>query len=1293
MMKRILVLLLGFSALAAPAMALTLTVDTPIPSFVLDNGFTLSGSTTPSLASWVDSSTADFMLGKATSVTVADGSVVLSPTLNFTILNGGEPVFKPGTGTDWDLYLLDKHVVRDQGTLYMYYAAASSASAAGSIGLATSSNGIDWNRYSGNPILESGVDSYDKSGLDWPVVLKEGSTWHMWYAGIVSSTDVGICHATSTDGYNWTKGSSNPVLGNGASASDWNGYEVRPCAVAKSASNFTMYYRGLGSGGVHYLGLAVSTDGTTWTESTSNPLYRGETAGWNKGSYDFTTLEEFSGTLRLHGYGGTPAHSLGYATSTDGTTWTDSGAPILLRKDGTTYSSDMMYNDYVDVGEHYYMNMLCVNSTNRTYGGFQVDREGMMGSFVSREYDCGGICTLNDVRFTLDVPAGGAASLYVRWHNLSSEPGEWFSYASAFNHSGVKGKFFQYMVGFAAYKDWFKVRLLDATFDYTVPVETVAVRVDVGNWIPVNGTPALWSINLNLTDGDYNVYVCATDVSGKQAMRTLPFRVDFYRPTGNITLEGGANATNSTTLRYRTAATDTHGVVDMQVSLDPMFTGAQWVPFDTSGSVVWTDVDGAVTIYAKYRDGAGRESLTFSDAITVDTTPPTGGVSIAGGADYTNARDVSLAISWADLTEVTSMRISNRADLAGAKWRDPAPTVDWTLEDLDGERTVYVQLLDALGWVSTVSDGILMDRVEPDLGLVIDGGVDYTTDRDVRLVVDIDDASPVMARLWNSEQTAQSDLTEFANHTELDWQLSAGQDGSRSVELYAIDAAGNVARTKASILLDTTPPSVVVLLDDGARYTRDITVAVAITGSDATSGAHMMRHSTSPDLSAVPWGPLEGALEWTVPTPDGEKHLYVEVSDRAGLTTVAEATIVLDTAPPSGTISIEGGAAYANSQVVTLGFDLADAYELGWLRAANSPDLSSVEWSEYATAISWDLGTQDGDRTVWAEVRDKAGNVWSGSDSVVLDLTDPAVTVSIEDGAEHTLSLGVSFTWSGSDSNGLSEVAFATDPAFAGAEVVVLDGSISAGPSTRTFTFTGTGGSKVLRVRLTDSSGRTTVVSDEIWYASSRPLGELSLGTGSGWTRITHIEVRVAATDGAPTSVRLASTESGLEAAAWQLLKVTPYPFDLAPGDGPKTVWMQLLAPHNVTSVPVNRTIVLDTGGPTVTAAKAPPKTTSSSSIKLDLTVQDAYDQAPKALWRVNGGQWSTLPAGPITVRLKEGTNTLEVEVKDAAGNSATQTWTVKREGGGLPGGWGLLVVPVIAIAWAATAARRRRAA
>jgi len=1293
MLRRTLVIMLALCALAAPTMALTLTVDTNIPAYILDNELVLSGSTTPSTANWTDSSTTDLLQGTATAVSVSNGSVTLKPTLNFTTLNAGNPVFTPGSGTDWDRYLLNKHLVRYQGTYYMYYAAASSSSGAGQIGLATSDNGIEWVRYSKNPVLASGVDSYDKSGLDWPVVMKDGSTWRMWYSGAASSTDVSICYATSTDGYNWTKHSSNPVLANGASDSDWNGYEVRPCDVALRAGNYTMYFRGLGSGGVHYLGLAISTDCTSWTESGSNPLYRGETAGWNKGVYDFTTLEEFSGTFRLLGHGGTPGRSLGYITSTDGTTWTDSGAAILQRSPGSIYEDDMMYTDYIDTGANYYMNMLCVNGTNRTYGAFRVDRMSMMGSFVSREFNCGGICALNDVRFSADVPAGSSISYFVRWFNDTALPGDWYSYASSFNHSGARGQFFQYMASFASYKDWLRPRFNDATFDYTVLVKEVAVSVGFGNWVPVNGTPAMWTINLNLTDGDFDLYICATDAVGKQAQRIIPIRVDLYRPTGNITLEGGASATNSTTLRYATAATDTHGISSMMVSTDPGFASAVWVPFAATGSIPWTDVDGTATVYVKYRDGAGRESLPFSDTITVDTTAPSGIVSIAGGATYTNNRDIELSLSWTDLTGVASMRISNRADFGGAKWRDPEALVNWTLLDTEGTCTVYVQLMDELGWVTTIADDIVMDRALPAVGLSIDGGSLYTTDREVRLVVDIEDASPVMARLWNSDDPGQSDLEPFANHTEMDWSLSTGQDGSRSVELYAIDAAGNVARAKASVLLDTTPPSVVVRMAGGAPYTRSTALATTVTGTDATSGIHQMRRSASGDLSGVPWGPFEGAFEWTVAAPDGEKHLYVEVSDRAGLTTLVDASIILDTAAPAGTLGIDGGAQFAKSQVVTLHLDLTDAYQLGEMRTGNSPDLSSEDWHPFAPEVSWDIGNQDGERTVWAEVRDMAGNVWSGSDSIVLDLTDPVVSVTIEGGAENTLSPVVALRWSASDTNGLVEAAFAQDVSFTGAEVVALAGAATIEPTARTFTFAGTDGLKTLYVRLTDSSGRTTVATDGIWYASERPTGNLTLGTGSGWTRISHIEVRVTEVNGAPTKVRLATTETDLGSAVWQAIKTTSYPFDLVAGDGPKQVWMQLLAAHNVTSVPFNGTITLDTGKPAVTAAKAPPSKTSSSSIRLELTISDALDPSPTGLWRLNGGQWAALPAGPLELKLKEGTNTIDIEVKDAAGNPGTQSWTVKREGGGMPGGWGLLVVPAIAIVGVAAAVARRRRA
>jgi len=81
------------------------------------------------------------------------------------------------------------------------------------IGLATSENLETWIKYEGNPILDIGTsDSFESNGVAFPSVVQGTKSFKMVYgAYALNSTQFGL--ATSTDGKVWHKYTHGPVLG------------------------------------------------------------------------------------------------------------------------------------------------------------------------------------------------------------------------------------------------------------------------------------------------------------------------------------------------------------------------------------------------------------------------------------------------------------------------------------------------------------------------------------------------------------------------------------------------------------------------------------------------------------------------------------------------------------------------------------------------------------------------------------------------------------------------------------------------------------------------------------------------------------------------------------------------------------------------------------------------------------------------------------------------------------------------------------------------------------------------
>jgi len=103
----------------------------------------------------------------------------------YTLVNGGNPVLSPDPDiTKWDgKYVMHPWVVKDGDVYYMWYSAHKGTNPQ-LIGFAYSSDGYNWVKSPGNPILKTGTGVNDAE----PSVIKDGDTWLMWYDEASSNT-------------------------------------------------------------------------------------------------------------------------------------------------------------------------------------------------------------------------------------------------------------------------------------------------------------------------------------------------------------------------------------------------------------------------------------------------------------------------------------------------------------------------------------------------------------------------------------------------------------------------------------------------------------------------------------------------------------------------------------------------------------------------------------------------------------------------------------------------------------------------------------------------------------------------------------------------------------------------------------------------------------------------------------------------------------------------------------------------------------------------------------------------
>jgi len=176
---------------------------------------------------------------------------------------------------------------------------------------------------------------------------------------------------------------------------------------------------------------------------------------------------------------------------------------------------------------------------------------------------------------------------------------------------------------------------------------------------------------------------------------------DEVPPAGNVSINEGATYVKTTAVTLNLEGTDVGtGIGQVMASNHSDFGGATWVVYADTLDWTLTSGDGDRAVYLRFRDRAGNESLVCSDTIILDTTPPTGSLLIAGGADVVTDTLVVLTLSATDANDVTHMRLRND----GAAWPAWEPFVasrTWTLPTPLGEHTVWIQFRDVAGNVST----------------------------------------------------------------------------------------------------------------------------------------------------------------------------------------------------------------------------------------------------------------------------------------------------------------------------------------------------------------------------------------------------------------------------------------------------------------------------------------------------------------------------------------------------------------------------------------------------------------
>ncbi|MBI2167359.1 MAG: Ig-like domain repeat protein [Candidatus Omnitrophica bacterium] len=594
------------------------------------------------------------------------------------------------------------------------------------------------------------------------------------------------------------------------------------------------------------------------------------------------------------------------------------------------------------------------------------------------------------------------------------------------------------------------------------------------------------TLALEGSDGTKEVIVRFKDEAGNTLDATDTIHLDRAIPTGSININSGSSYTTSTAVTLNLAAQDSGSGIDkMSFSQD----NTAWTApeaYNATKNFTLPSGDGTKTLRVKFYDKAGNESQVYSKSITLDSTLPDGSITINNSNLYTSSPTVTLALSANDPTSgVADMRFSNNFGFQWSDWEPFGTRKDWTLSSTNGERWVAYEVRDWAGNIARLYDSIILDTLAPTGSLNINSGAVYTGTPTVTLNLSAQDSGSGIDKVSFSQDNTTWTAPEVYNSTKT-FTLPSG-DGNKTVYLKYYDKAGNVSAVYSkSIILDTLPPSGTVRVKNSVQFVNQRFIDLEFSASDAGSGLDWVRVSNdNSTLTEIPYTTLVPG--WALLEPDGVKTIYVQFKDKFGRwSSLVTTTVTLDRVKPGVSAAISSGKTYSNSSPVIVNLLATDDRSAGTklqMRFAvdGTAEGSFNAWESLGSQKSIKLPEVDGSHTVFAEVRDEAGNINQASVSITLDRTAPTGGVKINNGADRT---------------GLRKVTLTLDAQDASTQVEKMriseDGGASWTPwqdfsNQIDWTFGGLEGTREIRVEVGDSAGNTATFSDTIELNTSIP--------------------------------------------------------------------------------------------------------------------------------------------------------------------------------------------------------------
>lgn len=237
-------------------------------------------------------------------------------------------VLQPGASGSFDAGAIDSETwIEANGEIYLFYCGWNVGQTEAEIGLATGPNFQSLTKQ-GVVLAPGPAGSWDSGYVCGPRIFHENGVYYLYFNGgqgnsyEAAPSSIGV--ATSTNLTTWTESTSDPILTPGASGA-WDAKQLfRPFVFAWQGTDY-LFYNAANASGEEQIGYATASRPTgPWTKYASNPVFSPSGSGWESLHVFDPEIFRFDGTWAMLYSGLGTGQGVGWAFSSNLNTWTES---------------------------------------------------------------------------------------------------------------------------------------------------------------------------------------------------------------------------------------------------------------------------------------------------------------------------------------------------------------------------------------------------------------------------------------------------------------------------------------------------------------------------------------------------------------------------------------------------------------------------------------------------------------------------------------------------------------------------------------------------------------------------------------------------------------------------------------------------------------------------------------------------------------------------------------------------------------------------------------------------------